>query len=216
MNKAPNSLIDNISDTLKTRILRGEYQGGSKLSENMISREFGCSRTPVREALKSLEQDNLVEIHPHSGTYVKALTDRENLEITEIRSYLEALAFHLACEKKADTRILRTLCEEMSAILDSDDPDFIGYGKVHYLFHRHLVELSGNEKLISLYSRLNLNIASRLIYRSMSREEIESTEKEHFMIVEALEERNTAEGEKFMFNHLWKKRDRLRKELELT
>lgn len=215
MIKAHNPLIDHISDTLKTRILRGEYLGGAKLSENMISREFGCSRTPVREALKSLEQDNLVEILPHSGTYVKVLTDRENLEITEIRSYLEALAFRLAAERRADATALRTLCEQMAAILESPDPDFISYGKIHFLFHRHLVELSGNDILISLYGRLNLNIASKLIYQSMSREEIGTTASEHMAIVEALEKGNIEEGETFMFNHLWNKRERLKSEKSL-
>lgn len=210
MNKTHNPLIDHISDVLRTRILRGEYKEGAKLSENTLSKEFGCSRTPVREALKALEQDNMVVIQPHSGTYVKALTDEENLEITEIRSYLESLAFRLACEKGADATVLRTLCEQMAAILEADETDFISYGKVHYLFHRHLVELSGSEILVDLYSRLNLNSATKLIYRKMDKAGIEQTEKEHFAIVEALERRDAVEGEKFMFNHLWKKRERLK------
>ena len=212
MSKAYNPLIEHISETLTNRILKGEYLGGAKLSENMISREFGCSRTPVREALKSLEQDNLVEILPHSGTYVRVLTDRENLEITEIRSHLEPLALRLACERHADATVLRTLCEQMASILDSDDADFVSYGKIHYVFHRHLVELSGNDILISLYGRLNLNVASKLIYKSMSKEEIETTNEEHFQIVDALERGAVEEGEKFIFNHLWHKRERLKEE----
>ena len=210
MGRTGNTLIDNISDTLKARILRGDYPEGTKLSENMISREFGCSRTPVREALQILAQDKLVGIQPYSGTYVKGMTQRENQEITEVRSALEPLAFRLACEKEADTIVLRTLCDEMAAILDAENPDFISYGKIHYLFHRHLVELSGNELLIEMYGRLNLNNASRLIYQSMTREEIESTEAEHYKIVEVLEHRDADYGERFMRNHLWRKRERLR------
>lgn len=214
MNKSHTPLIDHISDVLRTRILKGEYKEGTKLSENTLGKEFGCSRTPVREALKSLEQDNLVVIQPHSGTYVKVLSDEENLEITEIRSYLEPLAFRLACEKGASATVLRTLCEQMAAILEADETDSVSYGKVHYLFHRHLVELSGSRILMDLYGRLNLNSATKLIYKRMEKEEIEETEREHFQIVEALERRDLEKGEDFMFRHLWRKRERLKREME--
>lgn len=213
MGRTGNTLIDNICETLKARILRGDYPVGTKLSENMISHEFGCSRTPVREALKLLEQEKLVEVQPYSGTYVKGMTARENLEIMEVRAFLEPLAFCLACEKKADTTVLRTLCDEMAAILDAETPDFVSYGRVHFLFHRHLVELSGNAILISTYERLNLGNSSRLIYQSMTREGIEATEAEHYKIVELLEHRDSEYGERFIRNHLWRKREILREEL---
>lgn len=213
MGRTGNILIDNICETLKERILRGDYAEGTKLSENMISREFGCSRTPVREVLQILAQDKLVEVQPYSGTYVKGMTAEENLEIMEVRTALEPLAFSLACEKKADTSVLRSLCDEMAAILDAEDPDFISYGRAHYQFHRHLVELSGNALLIETYDRLNLGNSSRLIYQSMTRAEIESTEAEHYKIVEVLEHRDSEYGERFMRNHLWRKREILKAEL---
>lgn len=209
MKSSSNPVIDHITETLRSRILKGEYQQGIKLSENGLSGEFGTSRTPIREALKRLEQDNLVTVLPHSGTYVKSLTKSENIEITEIRCYLESLAFRLACLRCADTTILSSLCDQMENILSAENVDFIAYGKTHYLFHRHLIELSGNKTLLDLYSRLNLNSASQLFYREMDKEQIHLTETEHRQIVEALSAHDMEKGEDFMFQHLWKKRERI-------
>lgn len=209
MIKPPNNQIEHIVEILKSRILKGEYEPGTKLSENMIAGEFECSRTPVREALKSLEQDHLVTILPHSGTYVRAVTDEENVQIMEIRAYLETLAFRLACEREADATVLKTLCEQMQSILDADEIDFLLYGRTHFLFHRHLVELSKNELLLNFYNQLNLNVSTRLIYNKMTKDEIDMTQSEHYAIVDALEKRDAETGESFMMRHLWRKRDAL-------
>ena len=209
MSKPSNPFIENITELLRNRILSGTYPGGYKLSENKLSAEFGCSRTPVREAIKSLELDNMVEILPHSGTYVKNLSDVENKEITEIRSYLEALAFRLDVERNVDTKRLHQLCSEMECILSSDDIDFVEYGKVHYQFHLSLVELSGNDLLIDIYERLNLNRARKLIYNKMNKEEIIKTVDEHKRIVELLDAHDCDSGTAFVIQHLWNKRERL-------
>ena len=84
-----------IYSTIQNRIRSGEYTPGEKLSENLLATEFNCSRMPVREALKHLEQDGLVTIQPKSGTYVRGYSPEEIRNAVEIRAYLEALAFTL-------------------------------------------------------------------------------------------------------------------------
>lgn len=69
-----NQLIDSIYNHLKRQIRQGLLPNGAKLSENTLAKEFSCSRTPVREALKRLEQDGFVVIIAHSGSYVKDIT----------------------------------------------------------------------------------------------------------------------------------------------
>lgn len=206
--------IEDIVETIRKRILNGAYAPGAKLSENKLAKEFRCSRTPVREAIKRLEQDNLVEVQPFSGSYVKQLSDRENLELTEIRASLESLAFRLACDRRVDAEPLKQLLVEMEDILESDEPDFVSYGQVHYRFHMTLIEMSGNEMLIDMYKRMNLNTASKLFYYKMSRPEVAVTQHEHEAIVTALSLGDTEAGQLFMFNHLWKKRERLLHQLE--
>ncbi len=207
--KKTNPLIETIIETISKRILSGEYPGGYKLSENSISQEFDCSRTPVREAFKALEQNSLVQIIAHSGTYVKTFSDKENREITEIRAYLESLAFRLAAEQQADTNRLQTHLVEMEESLTCENPDFTRYGKAHYQFHQEIVRLSDNALLISMYENLHLNSATVLIYKTMNGDEIRSTIEEHALIYTYLKYHDAERGAEFMMNHLWKKRDRL-------
>ncbi len=203
--------VEEIVDCIRARILNGECAPGEKLSENKLAKEFNCSRTPVREVIKRLEQDNLVSVQPYSGSYVKALSDTENRELTEVRASLESLAFRLACERKADTTEFKQLLERMEDILNAEHPDFVEYGKVHYQFHMALIELSGNATLIDMYKRMNLNTASKLFYYKMNKLEILITEQEHEAIVMALTLGDVDAGQQFMFNHLWKKRERLKR-----
>lgn len=207
--------IDEIVQTIRARILKGEYAPGSKLSENKLAKEFNCSRTPVREAIKRLEQDNLVEVQPFSGSYVKQLTDIENQELTEIRAALESLAFLLACERSVDVGPLRQLLIQMEDSLNLENPAYLQYGQAHYQFHQTLIEMSGNDMLIDLYKRLHLSSASSLFYREMSALEIAVTNQEHEAIVTALELGDTEAGRQFMFNHLWKKRERIRHQISV-
>lgn len=202
--------IDSIVETLRLRILKGEYAPGFKLSENILSQEFKCSRTPIREVLKRLEQDKLVTILPHSGSYVHQRTPEEDMEITEIRSYLESLAFRLACEKGASVSVLSLLCDQMEIQLRAKNVDYVCYGQTHYLFHRQLIELSENSLLHDLYERLNLNNATTQFYHYMTDEEKKITMEEHRAIVDALVQRDVEKGESFMLTHLWRKRDRLK------
>lgn len=214
MSQGTSIAIENIVETIRERVLKGEYAPGAKLSENKLAKEFSCSRTPVREAIKRLEQDNLVVVQPFSGSYVKQLTDEENLELTEIRASLESLAFRLACDRRVDAGPLKQLVAQMGDILESEDPDFVRYGQAHYQFHMTLIEMSGNAMLIDMYKRMNLNTASKLFYYKMSRPEAEITQQEHSAIVTALSLGDTEAGQQFMFNHLWKKRERLIHQLE--
>ena len=207
--KKNNPLIETIIETITHRIISGEYPPGYKLSENYISQEFNCSRTPVREAFKSLEQVSLVQIIAHSGTYVKSFSDEENKEITEIRAYLEALAFRLAAEYEADTTRLYSYLVEMEQSLSLDNPDFTKYGKAHFAFHQEIVSLSKNSILISMYENLHLNSATALIYKTMNKEEILSTIEEHALIYTYLKYHDAEKGASFVINHLWKKRERL-------
>lgn len=206
--------INDITNAIRNRILKGTYQPGYKLSENKLATEFSCSRTPIREAFKRLEADHLVQIVAQSGTYVKVLTGKEASEITEIRCYLESLAFRLAAERNAEADVLELLCEQMEALLSLNEVDYIAFGKLHYLFHKHMIELSGSDMLIDLYSKLNIGFASPIFYSSLDEEEKHNTLIEHREIVRYLRERDIPGGEEFIKNHLWQKRNKILDKLE--
>jgi len=197
--------VDFIYGVLRKRILNEEYLPEEKLSEVVLSNEFSCSRTPVRESLKRLERDGLIVIQPKSGSYIKKYCPIDNRNLMEVRAYIEGLAVRLIIEHGRDVSRLRETYEKMQHICQISPVDFIAFGENHYSFHHTLVELSGNELCLQMFERLNMR-SSMLFYQSMNERTSQRTQKEHLKIVTMLEEGNP-ECEKFTMGHLWKKRN---------
>ena len=208
-------LIDTIYEHLKNQVRQGLLQNGTKLSENNLAKQFSCSRTPVREALKRLEQDGFVVIVPHSGSYIKDITMTDYQQLTEVRAYLEALAMRIACENGSDPSKLETILDEMDALWKHNDTfDVQAFSTLHYQFHLELIKLADNELLTLTYSRLNLSEAALLFAQNINDRGIGKTQEEHRHLVEAIRHQNSKEGERFMLSHLWKKRDRFKKQVQ--
>ena len=98
---------------LREQILSGEIGPGERLIEAKIAASIGTSRTPVREALHSLESEGLIESIPRVGYRVKAITDQEAREIWEIRGLIEGLALRWACEH-ARTELIKRLAKNIA------------------------------------------------------------------------------------------------------
>lgn len=191
---------------IQNRIRSGEYIPGEKLSENLLATEFNCSRMPVREALKHLEQDGLVSIQPKSGTYVRSYSPEEVRNAVEIRAYLEALAFTLLIEKDVDITPMERCIVDMAHCMENLAFDLAAFGEFHMQFHETMVELAGNSFLMELYNKLHLNALQKIFFNPMSREEMAITHAEHQKILQFIKDKNP-EGEQFIKMHLWKRRE---------
>jgi DNA-binding GntR family transcriptional regulator len=208
-------LIEDIYTFLKNRIRQGELSNGAKLSENTLATQFSCSRTPVREALKRLEQDGFVVIIAHSGSYVRDTTMVDYQQLTEVRAYLEALAIRLACENHADPTKLEGLLKHMDALWQQKQSfDVQSFNALHYQFHLELVKLANNDLLTLTYSRLNLSEAVLLFSQHLTNRGIEKTQREHRRLVEAIRAGDAKKGERFMLSHLWRKRERFKQQVQ--
>ncbi len=206
-------LIDHIYDTLRDQVRRGVLPGGTKLSENTLAATFACSRTPVREALKRLDQDGFVVTIAHSGTYVKDLTMQEYQHLTEVRAYLEALAIRSACEQHADATALEQILDTMDGLIEGKGPFHIQkFSELHYQFHFELVSLAGNDLLTLTYSRLNLGEAALLFSQTLNKRGLKKTQDEHRKLVAAIKDHDAIKGERFMLAHLWRKRNQFKKQ----
>jgi DNA-binding GntR family transcriptional regulator len=198
--------MEEIHRVLRSRILSEEYYLGEKLSENTLAREFGCSRTPIREAIKRLESENLIEIRPQSGTYVKMLTPKDYSNLLEVRAYLEGLSYRLAIERASDEAIaaLEPLLDEMDRVILARPIEMQHFAELHYRFHFSILEMGKNVLLVSMFERLNLR-SSHMFLRSMNAESAARTQEEHHRILNSLKARDP-KGEKFMIGHLWRKK----------
>src|SRR5437867_830283 len=86
-------------EEIRRRILEGEFQPSSPLSEHQLAATLQLSRTPVREAIKRLEKEGLVRSIPNRGTFIAELSAHDILEIYQIRERLESLAARIAAEQ---------------------------------------------------------------------------------------------------------------------
>src|SRR6202023_3983783 len=143
---------------LRDHIVEGNIPDGGRVPECELCERLGISRTPLREALKVLASEGLVELLPNRGARVRPLSERDLNELFDVMGGLEGLAGRLACENLTDAEIAETerLNYEMYGFYLHRDMH--GYFRVNQLIHQKIVEASRNAALLSTYA----NLARRL------------------------------------------------------
>jgi DNA-binding GntR family transcriptional regulator len=151
----PRVLRQEVLGALRTAILNGEIAAGSRLLEADVARRMGVSRAPVREALRQLEQEGLVETAAHRGAVVTGLPDDEVEAIYALRAVIETKAIERTCRTATPEEVasLDTLVAEMDAALARGDVPALA--DLDLRFHRRLVELSGFRLLRRVWSSLD-------------------------------------------------------------
>lgn len=148
-------LSDQIKEVLLARILEGKYAPGQRIVELQVANEFGVSQAPVREALRELEALRLIVSEPHRGARVREITTRELAEVYPVRAALEEEAARAAAGRLGgDVSALETEYEAMRAAADRDDAHGLVTHDVR--FHRVIVEGSGNQTLLDVWSSLHV------------------------------------------------------------
>lgn len=149
--------VDKAYRALREQIFSGELRTGDRLKERDICNELDLSRTPVREALRKLQADGLVEIEPRRGGVVAGIGADEINEIYSLGILLESFAARLAAERHDDKDLteLEQLLEEMSRALDEDTPA----GRTQYLeldskLHRKILAMTSNRRLSSVVRQI--------------------------------------------------------------
>ena len=148
------SLTSALERQLERLIVTGELEPGDRLNEIQLSRRFGISRGPLREAMRSLEAKGFVDVIRNRGVFVRRLSLEEAKEIYDVRSVLFGLAGRLAAGRKTDELVneLKELMTRMDLAAGNQDVD--AYYHLNLEFHCSIVEASGNKTLINEYNRL--------------------------------------------------------------
>jgi DNA-binding GntR family transcriptional regulator len=153
-------LRDQIKEVLLARILEGEYAPGQRIVELQLANEFGVSQAPVREALRELEALRLIVSEPHRGARVREVTARELAEVYPVRAALEEEAGRAAAVRLGgDVRGLEAEYKAMRKAADREDAHGLVTADVR--FHRVIVEGSGNQTLVDLWT--SLRVESRTV-----------------------------------------------------
>ena len=210
----PSPLHQRIYETLRAEVISGQRKPGELLSEAEFARRWGVSRSPIREALRQLEQHDLVRWAPRRGATVARLTVAGLRDIYEVREALESLSAGLAAERgsPADLAKMRDLATDIKQT--QDEGDYMRAIMLDDEFHRLMASTTRNRMLESHSGR----VLDRVIMaRMMVREEPGRTQEivhEHQAILEALGNRDPKKAAEQAALHVRNSRVRLMEMLQ--
>lgn len=147
-------LRDVVFNTLRQAILKGELEPGERLMEIQLAERLGVSRTPIREAIRKLELEGLVNMVPRKGAEVAKISERNLRDVLEVRRALEELAMELACQRLSEEDIekIRELNIKMQAEMNNEDSTALA--EVDEAFHDVIYLGTGNERLVQMLNNL--------------------------------------------------------------
>ena len=202
------TLHDELLAALRDYIVEGHLADGARVPERLLCERFGISRTPLREALKVLAAEGLIDLLPNRGARVRELGADELRALFDVMGGLEALAGRLACERINDAELaeIEAVHHEMYRFyLRREMP---GYFRCNQDIHQMIVAAAGNPALEATYASFAGRIR-RVRYSAnlaKDRDRWGEAMREHEAILDALRRRAGAELSDILFQHLRNKR----------
>lgn len=187
---------------LREQIVSGTFQPNERLVEADLADLLGAGRSAIRAALVRLDQEGLVQRSPNRGARVRLVSDREALEIEQVRAALEQLLVRLAAPRVTDRDVaaLRADIARMRAEVAEGDP--LAYSELNASFHQRIWAIAGNQVGTSLLNTLKSQ-SIRFQYRTILQPgRLQRSLAEHEAIVEALSAREPDASEAAMRVHL--------------
>jgi DNA-binding GntR family transcriptional regulator len=195
------SIADQVFEQLERKILIGEYQRGELLTEVKLSEEFGVSRTPIREALRRLEQEHIIDITARGAT-VLGILPQDIDDIYEIRSRIEGLASRWMAERvsEEDLAEFRRVIDLQEFYTAKGDADQIK--DMDSRFHRMIYEKCGSVSLADTLLPLHKRVMKFRRVSVSDHTRAEESLAEHRGIFEAIAARDGALAEELTVKHI--------------
>ncbi len=189
-------------EELREKIITGKYKGGESLTEMKLAQEYGMSRTPIREALRKLEVEGLVNIIPNKGAVVSSLTDEEISNVFNIRMRIESMAAYLAAKNITESQLeqLRDALELFEFYIGKGNTGRCG--EEDFKFHDIIYDASGSRPVRNVLQSMNSYIRSVRHETLKSRERMKQAVSEHIDIFNAIKEGNAELAEELAYKHV--------------
>jgi DNA-binding GntR family transcriptional regulator len=195
---------------IRDMIIEGQLPSGVRIHEGRVGEQLGVSRTPLREALKVLANEGLVELIPNRGAKVRKLTAKEVQDMLAVLATLEELAGSLTCQNASDAGIreVRRLHDEMLAFYTARNR--LEYFKRNQQIHSALISLSGNESLALVHDLLQSRMKQIRYLGHRAEAQWAAAVADHEDMIGALEARDGRRLSAAMVNHLARTWDRIK------
>lgn len=208
------SLQETVLMQLRDLILRGEFEPGQRLAEQQLAERLGASRTPVRAALATLEQEGLVQVNDTGGYLVRQFTAREVADAIAVRGQLEGMAARLVAEHGIPRRLqldLQHCLDEGDRLLAANPltlDSYAAYAGMNDRFHGLILAASGNSALqraVALNDRLPFAPASAMLPMqgtvALDRDWMLYAHRQHHMLFDALKRGESARAQALAVEH---------------
>ena len=178
---------------MKIAILYGypNFMPGDFLNENKLAEYYKVSKTPVREALSRLRYENLVEVIPYKGYFVKNLSYDDLVDLFELRLILETSAVELAVKKITAEQLekLESLTNQENVMRDKEEDVSLKFRKINLEFHRLVAEASGNKWLADVIKQV-VEQMQRALFHRISESELGEMFQDHRDLLEAVKQKD--------------------------
>ncbi len=195
-------LRDVVFRTLRAAILKGDLKPGERLMELQLAAKLGVSRTPIREAIRMLEQEGLAVTYPRKGAEVARMTEKDVDDVLQIRCALEELAVSLACVKISGDEIGQLKVAMDNFASETATGDIRAIAKSDELFHDVFYNAAENPKLLVLLSNFREQMYRYRVEYLKDASVYPSLIDEHREIYTAIKDRNAEKAAAITRLHL--------------
>lgn len=185
---------DRVTSELRMRIISGMIESGAILSENKLAADFGVSRSPIREALKTLASENIIRLE-RMGAVVLGLSEKEIEEIYDVRLLIETFVFERLVKMDVNELVveLSKILEMMKVAIKYRDADEFSYQDV--LFHESIIRAIDHSYILMIWNNLKPVMESFILLSMRSRfkekyEDFQRIVKNHELYIEAIKTKN--------------------------
>ncbi len=212
------SLHEQTYQALRESILSGELAPGDRLIETQIAEQLQVSRTPIREAIRQLQREELVTADELGWLRVATVSPKEAMHLYDCRMALETLAVTGACENASNSQLkkLKELVTQAEKLIKrkASNPDSVQLLELDYQFHRTIAQSAGNAYLVSLLDQVFGKMALLRVQTTRYNPRVLEIRTEHQLLYEAIVQRDIEAATQAIRSHLSASRARVVRELE--
>jgi DNA-binding GntR family transcriptional regulator len=200
-------LHDQVAARLRTMLVEGRIAPGAKLNERELAEQLRVSRTPLREAIKMLAIEGLVDLLPNRGAVAVKLSEADVVHSFELLAVLEGMAGELAAQRMTEPELAELRAKHYEMLACFARRDLSGYYRVNALIHSGISDAAKNPVFANTYRAVNARVQSLRFRTNQNEAKWKRAVKEHEQMIEALDARDGAALKQILQQHLHHKRD---------
>lgn len=204
------TLHGSVLNQLRDMIIEGKLLPGTRINESQLGIVLGVSRTPLREAIKSLAGEGLLDIRPARGAVVRSFSVEDIRHILEALTIIEQAAGRILCERGTEADIKAIEALHLAMLAEYEKRDRLAYFKLNQEIHASLVKFAGNPVLLEAHQQLQARIKRVRFVGNDTPQAWEGAVAEHQGMVDALLKRDGEALAKVIGVHLSHTMDRVR------